>query len=55
MDKTTLKAEAVTKALEGYVKVKVQAEDPDQPATKALMKRLGAVGLPAYAILRPRL
>jgi len=51
MDKTTLKAAAVTKALEGYVKIKVQAEDPDAPATKALMKRLGAVGLPAYAIL----
>jgi thiol:disulfide interchange protein len=51
MDKTTLKAASVTKALEGYVKIKVQAEDPDAPATKALMKRLGAVGLPAYAIL----
>lgn len=53
MDKTTLKAEAVTKALEGYVKIKVQAEDPDEATTKALMKRLGAVGLPTYAILRP--
>lgn len=53
MDKTTLKAAGVTKALDGYVKIKVQAEDPDEPATKALMKRLGAVGLPAYAILRP--
>ena len=36
MDKTTLKAAGVTKALEGYVKIKVQAEDPDEPATKAL-------------------
>lgn len=52
MDKTTLKAAGVTKALEGYVKIKVQAEDPDEPATKALMRRLGAVGLPAYAILK---
>jgi thiol:disulfide interchange protein len=51
MDKTTLKAAGVTKALDGYVKIKVQAEDPDAPATKALMQRLGAVGLPAYAIL----
>jgi hypothetical protein len=34
------------------VKIKVQAEDPDEASTKALMQRLGAVGLPAYAILR---
>ena len=52
MDKTTLKTAGVTKALEGYVKIKVQAEDPEEPVTKALMKRLGAVGLPAYAILQ---
>lgn len=52
MDKTTLKTAAVAKALEGYVKIKVQAEDLDAPSTAALMKRLGAVGLPAYAILR---
>ena len=52
MDRTTLKDPAVTKALEGYVKIKVQAEDPDAPATKALMQHLGAVGLPTYAILR---
>ncbi|HUR20080.1 MAG TPA: cytochrome c biogenesis protein CcdA [Vicinamibacterales bacterium] len=54
MDKTTLKTAGVTKALDPYVKIKVQAEDPDEPATKALMKHLGAVGLPAYAILKPR-
>jgi cytochrome c biogenesis protein CcdA len=52
MDQTTLKDPAVVAALAGYVKIKVQAEDPDAPATKALMQRLGAVGLPAYAILR---
>lgn len=52
MDSTTLKDPAVVAALEGYVKIKVQAEDPDDPATKALMQRLGAVGLPAYAILK---
>jgi thiol:disulfide interchange protein DsbD len=54
MDKTTLKAAAVTSALDGYVKIKVQAEDLEAEATQALMKRLDAVGLPAYAILRPR-
>ncbi len=51
MDKTTLKDPAVTAALSGYVKIKVQSEDLDDPATAAIMKRLGAVGLPAYAIL----
>ena len=28
------------------MKIKVQAEDPDEPATKALMKRLGPWGCP---------
>lgn len=52
MDKTTLKDPVVMQALDGYVKIKVQAEDPDASATRALMQRLGAVGLPAYAVLR---
>jgi cytochrome c biogenesis protein CcdA len=51
MDKTTLKNADVVAALSGYVKIKVQAEDLDEPATKALMQRLDAVGLPAYANL----
>ncbi len=54
MDRTTLKDAAVTGALAGYVKIKVQAEDPEAPATKALMQHLKAVGLPTYAILRPK-
>jgi thiol:disulfide interchange protein len=54
MDKTTLKEAAVLSALSGYVKIKVQAEDPDEPATRALMQRFKAVGLPTYVILRPR-
>lgn len=54
MDRTTLRDPAVTEALSGYVKIKVQAEDPDAPATKALMQRFKAVGLPTYVILRPR-
>jgi thiol:disulfide interchange protein DsbD len=54
MDKTTLRDPAVIKALEGYVKVKFQAEDPDAPPTRAVMQRLDAVGLPTYVILRPK-
>ncbi len=53
VDKTTLKDPGVVAALSGYVKIKVQAEDLDEPDTKALLQRLGAIGLPAYAILRP--
>lgn len=54
MDKTTLKDPAVIAALDGYVKIKVQSEDLDDPATNALMQRIGAVGLPAYSVLQPR-
>ena len=54
MDKTTFEDETVRQALSGYVKIKVQAEDPDDPNTKAVMQRLKAVGLPTYVILRPK-
>jgi thiol:disulfide interchange protein len=54
MDKTTLANDEVQKALAGYVKIKYQAEEPDEQPAKALMQRFEAVGLPAYAILRPR-
>ena len=54
MDKTTLENASVTSALSGYVKIKVQAEDPDEPATRAIMQRFKAVGLPTYVILRPK-
>ncbi|MBM3780176.1 MAG: DUF255 domain-containing protein [Acidobacteria bacterium] len=54
MDKTTLVDAGVTQALSGYVKVKVQAEQPDEAPTSDLMKRFSAVGLPAYVILQPK-
>ena len=54
MDKTTLASSDVQKALAGYVKIKYQAEDPDEQPTKAVMQRFDAVGLPAYVILRPK-
>ena len=52
MDKTTLADPAVSAALAGYVKIKFQAEDPEHPGTKAVMRRFDAIGLPAYVILR---
>ncbi|MGE5243712.1 MAG: thioredoxin family protein [Betaproteobacteria bacterium] len=54
MDKTTLEDPAVKSALSGYVKVKFQAEQPDQPPASDIMKRFGAVGLPTYVILHPK-
>jgi cytochrome c biogenesis protein CcdA len=53
MDRTTLADPAVKAALADYVKVKVQAEQPDEPPARELMQRFDAIGLPAYAILQP--
>jgi thiol:disulfide interchange protein len=54
MDKTTLQDPTVKAALAGYVKIKFQAEDPDQEPAKSVMQRFNAVGLPTYVILRPK-
>jgi thiol:disulfide interchange protein DsbD len=54
MDKTTLASSDVQQALSGYVKIKYQAEDPDAQPAKSVMQRFDAVGLPAYAILKPK-
>ncbi len=53
MDQTTFADARVRSALARYVTVKVDAEDPDDPAIRGVMKRLGAVGLPTYAVLEP--
>jgi thiol:disulfide interchange protein len=53
MDRTTLVDPSVTSALAHYVKIKFQAEDPDDPAVKDTMRRFDAVGLPTYVILKP--
>ena len=52
MDKTTLEDPAVTTALAGYVKVKFQAETPDDPRVERVMQKLEAKGLPTYVILK---
>ncbi len=54
MDKTTFEDPSVNAALAGYVKIKFQAETPDQPPASLVMKRFDAVGLPTYVILKPR-
>jgi thiol:disulfide interchange protein DsbD len=52
MDKTTLKDQAVMSALAGYVKVKFQAENPDDPKVSRVMQKLDSKGLPTYVILQ---
>jgi thiol:disulfide interchange protein len=54
MDKTTLADPAVSAALDGYVKIKFQAEDPDAEPARSVMARFNAIGLPTYVILRPK-
>ena len=54
MDRTTLKAPEVEAGLEDYVKVKFQAEDLDASPARDVLRHLDGIGLPTYAILRPR-
>jgi thiol:disulfide interchange protein len=54
MDKTTLKDPAVLDRLDGYVKVKYQAEDLEATPAKELLKHFEGIGLPQYAILHPK-
>ena len=53
MDRTTLADPAVTAALSGYVKIKFQAEQPDEEPARSVMERFKAIGLPTYVILHP--
>lgn len=54
MNKTTLKDPDVNTRLADYVKVKYQAEFPDQSPTRELLQEFDQyVGLPFYVILRP--
>ena len=54
MDSTTLKNADVMAALSGYVKIKFQAENPDESPAKELLQRVGTPGLPTYVILKPK-
>ena len=54
MDRTTLASAEVNTALANYVKIKYQAENPDQPPASEIMRRFEAIGLPTYVVLKPR-
>lgn len=52
MDATTLKDPAVTAKLDGFVKIKYQAEHPDASPTQEIMAHYGVIGMPAYCVLK---
>jgi cytochrome c biogenesis protein CcdA len=54
MDSTTFADPEVVAALDGYVKIKFQAESPDMPLVSDVMQRYGAIGLPTYVILHKK-
>ncbi|MHC4415402.1 MAG: protein-disulfide reductase DsbD family protein [Planctomycetota bacterium] len=54
MDKTTFKNEAVVARLDDYVKIKFQAEDLEASPAREVLERFEGIGLPTYAVLRPR-
>ncbi|BCS32184.1 hypothetical protein TBR22_A13940 [Luteitalea sp. TBR-22] len=53
MDATTFEDAGVKAALASYVKIKVQAEDPDAEPARSLLSRFDSIGLPTYVVLRP--
>jgi len=53
MDAGTFKDPAVIKRLEGFIVIKYQAEQPNDPRTKKVLDRFGAIGLPTYVVLVP--
>ena len=54
MDRTTFADPEVIAALDGYVKIKYQAEQIDEEPARSVMQRFEAIGLPTYVILRPK-
>ncbi len=44
---------ALLERLSDHVKLKYQAEDPNEPATKAVLEHFGVLGLPTYVVLKP--
>ena len=54
MNATTLKDEQVVARLEDYVKIKYEAPKLEEPPARDVLKLFGGIGLPHYAILRPK-
>lgn len=54
MDNSTLRDPEVTRRLEGYVKVKFDATDQEDPEVAAVQKYFSSLGLPTFAVLKPK-
>jgi len=54
MNDTTFKDAEVLKRLDGFVKIKYQAEEPDLSPHKELLSNFEYVGLPLYVVLTPK-
>ena len=55
MELKTFKNEAVKKALQEYIFIRVQAEKMDAPDTKPLLDSMNVKGLPAFVVIKPKL
>ena len=53
MDKTILHDDEVIAAMEGFVKVKFQAQVFTDPDIEPVLEKYGVLGLPAFVILSP--
>lgn len=54
MERTTFRDPKVRAALEGFVKLKYQAEEPERPPAREVLRHFEVHGLPTYVVLRPR-
>lgn len=54
MEQTTFKDPKVQDALKGYVKIRLNAEHPDEEPIRSLIQRFQTIGLPSYVILSPK-
>jgi thiol:disulfide interchange protein len=54
MEAITLRDEKVREALRGFVKVKYQADRPNQSPDHEVLDHFGVIGLPTCMIVEPR-
>ena len=54
MEEVTFKQDKVQKALERFVLIKIQADQPDEPQTKAVLDAFQVMGLPTFVLLEPK-
>ena len=53
MDATTFRNAQVRQQLEAFIRLKVQAEHPNQPPDRDILDAFTVMGLPTYVILKP--